>query len=222
MEQTWSNVDDYFNEHLSLTDEILEAALKDSTTAGLPPINVTPAQGKFLALLARVARARRILEIGTLGGYSTIWMARALPDDGALITLEIDAGNAAVATRNLERAGLADRAHVVVGPARDSLRQLIADRVEPFDLVFIDADKQSSVAYFEASLALSRVGTIIIVDNVVREGAIVDATSTDVNVVGMRRLTERVANESRVSATAIQTVGAKGYDGFILAVVNKS
>ena len=220
MEQTWNAVDDYFTQHLSLTDEVLEAALNDSTAAGLPAINVTPAQGKFLALLAQASHARRILEIGTLGGYSTIWMARALPEDGALVTLEIDAGNAAVARRNLERAGVARRTQVIVGPASESLARLIADRVEPFDLVFIDADKQSSTAYFDASLAMSHAGTMIIVDNVVREGAIVDAESTDVNVLGMRRLTERLANEPRVSATAIQTVGAKGYDGFILAVVN--
>lgn len=219
MEQIWSKVDDYFTQHLSLTDEILDAALTDSTASGLPAINVTPAQGKLLALLAQLSHARRILEIGTLGGYSTIWMARALPDDGALITMEIDARNAAVAKRNIERADLTDRVRIIVGPASESLARLIADRVEPFDLVFIDADKQSSVAYFDAALAMSHAGTIIIVDNVVREGAIVDANSTDVNVLGMQRLTERVAQEPRVSATAIQTVGAKGYDGFILAVV---
>jgi len=219
MELTWNKVDDYFTQHLSLADEILDAALRDSTAAGLPPINVTPAQGRFLALLAQLCRARRILEIGTLGGYSTIWMARALPTDGTLLTLEIDPRNAGVAKGNLERAGLAERAHVIVGPASESLARLVADRVEPFDLVFIDADKQSSTAYFDAALALSHVGTVIIVDNVVRNGAIVDANSTDVNVIGMRQLTERVANEPGVSATAIQTVGAKGYDGFILAVV---
>ena len=219
MEPIWNAVDEFFNERLSLSDDALAAALADSTAAGLPAINVTPAQGKFLMLLARICRARRILEVGTLGGYSTIWMGRALPADGALITLEINAANAAVARRNVERAGLADRVDVVVAPATETLNRLIADRVEPFDLVFIDADKERSVEYFDAALALSHPGTVIVVDNVVREGAIIDAQSTDANVQGMRRLTEHVARERRVSVTAIQTVGSKGYDGFILAVV---
>jgi predicted O-methyltransferase YrrM len=220
MQTTWDKVDEYFVEHLSLSDDVLDAALRDSTAAGLPAINVTPAQGKFLAFLANMCRARRILEIGTLGGYSTIWMARALPADGTLITLEIDPNAAAVAERNLERAGVARRAKVIVGRAAESLSRLIADKVKPFDLVFIDADKQNSTVYFEATLALSHPGTVIIVDNVVREGAITDEFSTDTNVLGMRQLTEWLANESRVSATAIQTVGSKGYDGFIMALVN--
>lgn len=219
MEPIWNAVDEYFNARLSLTDDVLDAALADSTAARLPAINVTPAQGKLLLLLARMGHARRILEVGTLGGYSAIWMGRALPADGALITLEINPANAAVAQRNLERAGLADRIEVVVAPATESLNRLIADRVQPFDLVFIDADKERSVEYFEAALALSHTGTVIIVDNVVREGAIIDAQSTDANVQGMRRLTEHVARERRVSVTAIQTVGSKGYDGFMLAVV---
>lgn len=219
LDETWTRVDEYFERHLGLSDDILEAALKDSISAGLPAINVTPAQGRFLALLVRVMRARRVLEIGTLGGYSTIWMARELPDDGALITLEISGTNAAVAQRNLERAGVAGRATVLVAPASDSLKRLVADRAEPFDLVFIDADKERSVEYFEAALALARVGSIIIVDNVVRKGAIIDSSSTDAMVIGMQRLTEHLARERRVTATAIQTVGSKGYDGFILAVV---
>lgn len=219
METTWNKVDDYFAQHLSFSDEVLEAALKDSNDAGLPAINVTPAQGKFLLLLAQLCRARRILEIGTLGGYSTIWMARALPANGALVTLEISPDNAAVAKRNLARAGFAELAQVIVGKASESLARLIEDRVEPFDLVFIDADKQNSTVYFDAALALSHAGTVIVVDNVVRDGAIVDATTTDENVLGMRRLMERLMNEPRVSATAIQTVGSKGYDGFILAIV---
>lgn len=219
MEPTWNRVDEYFVEQLSLTDDVLEAALRDSAAAGLPPISVTATQGKFLALQAQLLNARRILEVGTLGGYSTIWMARTLPDDGALITLEVNPGNAAVARRNLERAGLAERTQVVLGPALESLSRMIAERVKPFDLVFIDADKENSVPYFDASLALSHPGTVIIVDNVVREGAIIDGTSTDTNVLGMRRLTERVARERRVSATAIQTVGSKGYDGFLMARV---
>ena len=219
LEQTWNSVDAYFEKHLGLTDEILEAALADSSSAGLPAINVTPAQGKFLGLIVRTMRAHRVLEIGTLGGYSTIWMARELPDEGALITLEINPKNAEVAQRNLERAGLAGRTRILVAPASDSLKGLIADRTEPFDLVFIDADKERSVEYFDAALALTRTGSVIIVDNVVRKGAIIDASTSDAMVIGMQRLTERVARERRVSATAIQTVGGKGYDGFILAVV---
>jgi predicted O-methyltransferase YrrM len=219
MEDLWRRVDDYFEERLGLSDGALDAALKDSSAAGLPPINVTPAQGKLLSLFATACKARRILEVGTLGGYSTIWMARALPEDGTLITLEIDAGHVAVAQRNLQRAGVARRVTVMLAPATESLARLIHDRVEPFDLVFIDADKERSVTYFEAALALSRSGTLVVVDNVVRKGGILDAASRDGNIVGMRALTERVAQEPRVSATAIQTVGGKGYDGFILAVV---
>ena len=219
MEPIWNAVDEYFNERLSLSYDTLAAALADSTAAGLPAINVTPAQGKLLMLLARMCQAKRILEVGTLGGYSAIWMGRALPADGALVTLEINPANAAVAQRNLERAGLTDRVEVVVAPATESLTRLIADRVEPFDFVFIDADKERSVEYFEAALTLSHPGTVIIVDNVVRDGAIIDAQSTDAMVQGMRRLTEHVARVRRVSVTAIQTVGSKGYDGFILALV---
>ena len=219
MEQKWNAVDEYFNERLALTDDVLAAALADSTDAGLPAINVTPAQGKQLMLLARMCNARRILEVGTLGGYSAIWMGRALPAGGTLVTLEISAKNAAVAERNIARAGLSERVRVLVAPASESLDRLVADRVEPFDLVFIDADKERSVAYFDAAMALSHPGTVIVVDNVVRDGAIIDARSADANVQGMRRLTDRVAKDPRISATAIQTVGSKGYDGFILAVV---
>lgn len=213
------SVDEYFEQRLGLSDDILESALHDSSSAGLPAINVTPSQGRFLALLVRVMRARRILEIGTLGGYSTIWMARELPDDGKLITLEISAANAAVAQRNLERAEVAGRTTVLVAPASVSLERLIADRAEPFDLVFIDADKERSVEYFDAALALTRTGSVIIVDNVVRKGAIIDSSTSDAMVIGMQRLTDHLAQERRVTATAMQTVGSKGYDGFILAVV---
>ena len=219
MEPVWNAVDEYFNDRLHLSDRVLTAALEESTAAGLPAINVTPAQGKFLALLAQMGNARRILEIGTLGGYSAIWMGRALPSNGTLITLEISQRNADVALRNLERAGLTDRVKILVAPASESLDRLIADRGEPFDLVFIDADKERSVQYFDAALQLTRAGSVIVVDNVVRDGAIIDAQSTDGNVQGMRRLTERVAREPRVSATAIQTVGSKGYDGFVIALV---
>jgi predicted O-methyltransferase YrrM len=221
MESLWNEVDGWFESRLEASDKVLDAALADSAAAGMPAISVTPLQGKFLALLAQVCNARRILEIGTLGGYSAIWMGRALPTDGSLVTLEIDRGYAAVAQRNLERAGLAERVHVVVGPASKSLAHLIADKVEPFDLVFIDADKESSEEYFEASLRLSRAGTVIVVDNVVRKGAVADKASTDPMVRGIQRLVDRLAKESRATSTAIQTVGAKGYDGFIMAVVRQ-
>ena len=214
----WSEVDSYFEQRLGAADHVLEAALADSSAAGLPPINVTPLQGKFLALLTKVCGARRILEVGTLGGYSAIWMGRALPEDGTLITMDISKVNAAVAQKNIARAGLADRVKVIVGPASESLKHLIDEKVEPFDLVFIDADKESSLEYFEASLA--HAGTVIVVDNVVRKGAIVDNPSTDTMVLGIQRLADHLPRERRVSATAIQTVGSKGYDGFIMAVVN--
>ena len=219
MESTWHAVDEYFEQKLALNDPALGAALADSQAEGLPAINVTPAQGKLLALLAQSINARRILEVGTLGGYSTIWMARALPDDGELVTLEISRHHAAVAQRNLDRARLADRVRIVVAPATDSLRQMISERVESFDLVFIDADKERNLEYFEAALALTHPGSLIIVDNVVRKGAVVEADSSDTMVQGVRRLVDRVVDERRVSATVIQTVGGKGYDGFLLARV---
>jgi predicted O-methyltransferase YrrM len=222
MDSTWQAVDDYFERHLALSESALVAALADSSAAGLPAINVTPALGRLLALLAQATGARRILEVGTLGGYSTIWMAGALPDDGILVTLELNQHHAAVAQRNIERAGVADRVKIVVAPASDTLRSMIAADTEPFDLVFIDADKERSLEYFEAALALSHPGTLIIVDNVVRNGAVVDAAATDPMVLGIQRLVDRLAGESRVSATAIQTVGGKGYDGFLLARVNNT
>ena len=219
MESTWHAVDEYFEQKLALNDPALGAALADSQAEGLPAINVTPAHGKLLALLAQSINARRILEVGTLGGYSTIWMARALPPDGELVTLEIARLHAAVAQRNLDRARLADRVRIVVAPATDSLRQMISERVESFDLVFIDADKERNLEYFEAALALTHPGSLIIVDNVVRKGAVVEADSSDTMVQGVRRLVDRVVDERRVSATVIQTVGGKGYDGFLLARV---
>ena len=219
MESTWHAVDEYFEQKLALNDPALGAALADSQAEGLPAINVTPAQGKLLALLAQSINARRILEVGTLGGYSTIWMARALPPDGELVTLEIARLHAAVAQRNLDRARLADRVRIVVAPATDSLRQMISERVESFDLVFIDADKERNLEYFEAALALTHPGSLIIVDNVVRKGAVVEADSSDTMVQGVRRLVDRLVDERRVSATVIQTVGGKGYDGFLLARV---
>jgi predicted O-methyltransferase YrrM len=219
VESIWKEVDDYFVRRLGRGDDALRDAITDSTDAGLPAIAVTPLQGKLLALLARAGGARRILEIGTLGGYSAIWMARALPEGGELVTLEVDAAHAAIAQRNIERAGMGSRVRVVVGPAAETLTRLITDRVAPFDLVFIDADKESSDIYFRAALTLARVGTMIVVDNVVRDGKVADVSTTDEGVQGIQRMTDLIAAEPRVSATAIQTVGEKGYDGFILAVV---
>jgi len=218
-EQTWSAVDHYLDDLLVGRDAALEAALQASARAGLPPISVSPTQGKLLNLLARVRGARRILEVGTLGGYSTIWLARALPDDGRLISLEINPGHADVARANIERAGLAGRVEVRLGAALDSLAALAAEQPGPFDLFFIDADKANIPAYFKWALQLSRPGSVIIVDNVIRDGAVIQADSLDPNVQGVRKLNELMAAEPRVSATAIQTVGAKGYDGFAMALV---
>lgn len=213
MQEQWAAVDDYFNRLLAASDPILEAALLASEEAGLPPIQVAANQGKLLHLLAQMVGARSILEIGTLGGYSTIWLARALESGGRLITLEVNPDHAAVAQANFERAGLSDVIELRVGNALDSLAALEG----PFDLVFIDADKVSTPTYFEWALKLTRSGSLIIIDNVVRGGAVADADSADPNVQGIQRALAMIAAESRVSATAIQTVGAKGYDG--LAVV---
>jgi predicted O-methyltransferase YrrM len=215
-EDLWTRVDDYFDIALVPSDPALDAALKASEAGGLPSIQVTAAQGKQLYLLARAVGARRILEVGTLGGYSTIWLARALPDGGQLITLEVDPHHAEVARTNLANAGLADRTEVRVGPALETLPNVEG----PFDLVFIDADKPNNANYFTHAVRLSRPGTVIIVDNVVREGAVVDASSDSVAVQGVHRLVDTVTAQPRVSATVIQTVGAKGYDGYLLAVVD--
>ncbi|MEO6528579.1 MAG: O-methyltransferase [Gemmatimonadaceae bacterium] len=219
MKSTWADVDDFFTQHLLPADEVLQKAMDASAAAGLPPISVTPPQGKLLHLLARMRGARRILEVGTLGAYSTIWLARALPPGGSVISLEIDLHHATVARDNVERAALSDRVEIRLGTAADLLDAMIADGTEPFDFIFIDADKASSDVYFEASLKLSREGTVIVVDNVVRDGKVADAESTDADIRGIRRMTERLAHEPRVSATAIQTVGGKSYDGFLLAIV---
>ncbi len=218
-QQTWTAVDRYVDDLLVGHDAALEAALQVSAKAGLPAINVAPSQGKLLNLLARVLGARAILEIGTLGGYSTIWLARALPADGRLVTLEIDATHAEVARANIAHAGLSQRVQLRLGPALDTLAQLAAERAGPFDLSFIDADKPNIPAYFKWALQLSRPGSLIVVDNVVRDGAVIEAASLDASVQGVRRLNELMASEPRVSATTIQTVGAKGYDGFALALV---
>jgi predicted O-methyltransferase YrrM len=218
-QETWSAVDRYITNSLESPDPVLDAALAASAAAGLPSINVTPTQGRFLQLLARIQKARHILEIGTLGGYSTIWLARALPAGGRLITLEFDPKHADVARGNLTRAGLADIVQLRVGRALDTLPHLAAQGCGPFDLIFIDADKPGTADYFMWALKLSQRGSLIIVDNVVRKGAVVDAASDDPNVRGMRRFFDTLAAEKRVSATVLQTVGSKGYDGFALALV---
>jgi predicted O-methyltransferase YrrM len=218
-QEKWSAVDNYFNEVFLPPDAALDNAIAASTAAGLPAIAVSPTQGKLLFLLAQIQGARNILEIGTLGGYSTIWLARALPPDGRLVTLEASAKHAEVATKNIVRAGFSDTVEVRVGPALDTLPELAAEGRSPFDLIFVDADKRSNPEYFDWALKLSRRGTMIIVDNVVRDGAVADATSTDPDIQGIRRLNELLKAEPRVSATAIQTVGSKGYDGFALILV---
>lgn len=215
----WAAVDDFIAGHLLGEDEVLAAALKANAAAGLPDIDVSPAQGRMLHLFARMSGARRILEIGTLGGYSTICLARALPADGILVTLELEPSHAEVARANIAHAGLSDRVDVRIGPAVDTLSAIIAAGEAPFDLIFIDADKPSNVAYLHASLALSRPGTTIIVDNVVREGGVLDAESDDPRIIGTRALFAAVDAEPRLTATAVQTVGAKKWDGFLLAVV---
>ncbi len=216
----WTAVDLYINDLLNPSDPTLDAALASSEAAGLPPISVATNQGKLLHILARLSSAKRILEIGTLGGYSTIWLARALPPGGKLITLEADANHAKVARANLERAGVADRVELRLGKALETLPSLRAHK--PFDLIFIDADKQNNAAYFDWAIKLSRPGTVIIVDNVIRSGEVADADSSDDRVTGTRRFFEAFARDRRVSGTAIQTVGAKGYDGFAIALVNGS
>ncbi|MFE4518413.1 O-methyltransferase [Kitasatospora sp. NPDC056783] len=216
---TWDAVDAYFSEKLVGDDPVLAAATAAATAAGLPEIAVAPNQGKLLHLLALTQGAKRILEVGTLGGYSTIWLARALPADGRLISLELDGRHAEVARANLAAAGLAEVAEVRLGRAADSLGELVEQGAEPFDLVFVDADKPSNPEYFRRALQLTRPGSLIIIDNVVRGGAVADPDSTDPAVLGTRALHELIAAEPRVSATAVQTVGSKGYDGFTLVRV---
>jgi predicted O-methyltransferase YrrM len=215
----WIAVDGYFGNLLAPGDAQLDAALAANRDAGLPAIDVSPLQGKFLHVLVQMLRPRRVLEIGTLGGYSTIWMARALPEGGRIVSLEFNPKHADVARGNLENAGLLDRVEMRVGRAIDSLPVLESSGAGPFDLIFIDADKPSNPQYLEWALKLSRPGTVIVVDNVVRDGNVVDAASTDPDIQGTRRMTEMMAAEPRLSATALQNVGVKGYDGFVLAVV---
>lgn len=218
-EKHWTKVDEYLVSLLAPSDYSLDAALADSAAAGLPEINVAPNQGKLLELLARSHGSSRILEIGTLGGYSTIWLARSLPDNGELISLELDPRHAEVARKNINRAGFGPMVDIRIGLAVESLRDLVTEGAEPFDFVFIDADKESYPEYFALSLQLSRPGTLIVADNVVRGGAIVDPLSSDDRVKGVRRFLELAASEERIAGTAIQTVGSKGYDGFALLLV---
>jgi predicted O-methyltransferase YrrM len=220
-QELWSAVDAYADALLIGSDPILEEALAASAAAGLPQIAVSPSQGKLLALLAQIHGSRRILEVGTLGAYSTIWLARALPEGGRVVTLELDPRFARVAAANLERAALAERVELRVGPALDGLEALREEQADPFDLIFIDADKKSTPEYFTVALDLVRPGAVILTDNVVRRGALVDEDTEDPGVIGMRRFHEMLAHESRVSATTIQTVGSKGYDGFTLALVGE-
>ncbi|MFF9482200.1 O-methyltransferase [Streptomyces sp. NPDC014733] len=218
-EHQWNAVESYFAPLLAPHDAALDAALRASDAAGLPPIAVSPTEGKLLHLLAQTQGARRILELGTLGGYSTIWLGRALPADGRLISLEADVAHAEVARANLDRAGLSGVAEVRVGPALDSLAALADDGAEPFDLVFIDADKPNNPHYLEWALRLTRPGSLIICDNVVRGGKVADPAAPEPAIRGTRRCLEMMAADPRLSATAIQTVGSKGYDGFALARV---
>lgn len=215
----WSAVDDYIADHLLGDDPALDAALAANAAGGLPAIDVSAVQGKMLSLLARGMGARRILEIGTLGGYSAIWLARALPQGGRLVTLELVPHHAEVARANLERAGLADRVELRVGPAQETLDRMIEGGEEPFDFIFVDADKEGYPDYFRTAMALSRPGTMLVFDNVVREGDILDPDHPDPRVQGTRALFEAMAAEPRIDATAVQTVGVKKWDGFALALV---
>src|ERR1700743_109777 len=217
---TWTAVDDYFANLLLSPDKALDQALSDSIASGLPSIAVSPLQGKQLLILAQMQNPKKFLEVGTLGGYSTIWLARSLPDDGRLVTCEFSPKHAEVARANIARAGLSHLVEVRVGPALDTLPLLAAEKRGPFDFIFVDADKKNNPGYFEWALKLSRPGSVILVDNTVRDGAIADLKNADPDLEGTRRMHEQIAAESRVTATAIQTVGAKGYDGFTLIRVN--
>lgn len=219
--ELWASVDQYFGQAVLSPDQVLDEALADQHRAGLPAINVAPHQGKLLQFLVRMSGAKRVLEIGTLGGYSAIWLARGLPADGKLITLEFDPHHAAVAAQNLARAGLGETVDIRVGRAIETLPQIATEGQDPFDFVFIDADKPSNTEYFQWALKLARVGAMIIVDNVVRNGRVLDSASQDASVQGVQRLRDYLSTEPRVDATVLQTVGAKGYDGMILALVKE-
>ena len=215
----WTRVDDYINSVTIGPDAALEAAAAAAAAAQLPPISVTPAQGKLLHLMARAHGATRILEVGTLAGYSTIWLARAVPPEGRVITLESDARHADIARANIERAGLTGRIELRLGDALDTLPKLAAEKQPPFDFTFIDADRTNLAEYFDWAVKLSHPGSVIIVDNVVRKGSVIDASSDDPNIKGVRRFNDRLTADTRVTATMVQTVSAKGYDGFAMALV---
>jgi len=220
MSKVWSAVDGYIGEKLLREDEVLLEALRANAAAGLRPIDVSAAQGKFLHLLVRMTGAKRVLEVGTLGAYSTIWMARALPADGQVVTLEYDPLHAEVARQNIERAGLSSMIEVRLGAAADTLARLAAENPAPFDFVFIDADKPSNTVYLDWAIRLGRPGTVIVLDNVVRDGELANAESTDANVLGSRGAFELIADNPRLSATALQTVGSKAYDGFAVMILD--
>ncbi|HEY6184543.1 MAG TPA: O-methyltransferase [Terriglobales bacterium] len=217
--KTWTVVDDYLNAKLGNSDSVMEGTLAANAEAGLPVFDVAPNQGKLLYLLARMSGAKRILEIGTLGGYSTIWLGRAASAGGVVVTLESEPRHVAVATENIRRAKLECNVDIRSGLALETLEQLVKAEVEPFDFVFIDADKPNNPAYLELAIKLSRPGTVILADNVIREGMIADAENGDPSVQGVRKFFDKIANDTRLIATAIQTVGSKGYDGFALAIV---
>jgi len=218
-QELWTALERYVVDSAIGSDIVLDEVLRANVAAGLPSIDVAPNEGKLLYLLAKIRGASRILEIGTLGGYSTIWLARSLPDDGRLLTLEVSAKHAEVAAKNVARAGLSAKVEIRLGPAAESLAKLHEDGAAPFDFIFIDADKPSNPSYLEWALKLSRSGTVIVVDNVIREGAVIDAASKDASVQGVRELFAMIAAEPRIDATALQTVGSKGYDGFVMGVV---
>jgi predicted O-methyltransferase YrrM len=217
--ETWKEVDKYFTDALIAPGDDFDAARDANHKADLPAIDVTPLQGRFLDLLVRSIRARRVLEIGTLGGYSTLWLARALPADGVVVTLELEPRHAEVAMQNVKSAGLANKVDLRTGPAAESLKALAQEHAAPFDFIFIDADKAGYPDYLQGSMTLSRPGTLIVADNVVRDGKVIDPDSPDPNIQGVRRFTELIAAEPRLTATVVQTVGGKGYDGFAIAVV---
>ncbi|AZO69772.1 MULTISPECIES: O-methyltransferase [unclassified Mesorhizobium] len=218
--RTWTAVDDYIVSSLFDADPALDAVLAANREQGLPAIDVSAAQGKLLSLLVRIGSAKKVLEIGTLGGYSTVWMARALPADGKVVTLELDPHHAKIARSNFERAGVSDKVDLRIGPALQSLAALANENAGPFDLIFIDADKPNNPNYLDWAMKLARSGTVIVCDNVIRDGAVVDERSGDVNVEGARAAFSFIGGEKRLDGTAIQTVGAKGYDGFAIAIVD--
>lgn len=221
-EKRWTDVEDFIDATVVGRNNLADMTLAASAAAGLPPIAVSPNQGKFLQILARAVNARRILEVGTLGGYSTVWLAGALPEGGQIVTLEADSHHAHVARENFERAGLDDVIELRFGKAHDTMPEMIAEHIEAFDFIFIDADKKRIPLYFDWAMQMTHPGTVIVIDNVVRKGALADAGSEDDHVIGVRELHERLAHDERVSATTLQTVGAKGYDGFTVAIVLKA